>query len=371
MTNDTRKALAAILDAAASRARPVRNYAQMPAEEFVIIWHYLICVRTFSVMLLESGVSRSRGQMISNRELHEIDKISQPPITRENILGLAEWYFEPGLFWVFAELMCEEPHIINELERRLSDRRITKNLVITRLTVGVKGNIPLVKKLLKIDKIQAFPTTDRAIESADLKQQALLKALDAIDEESKIRFVPFPPYPLLLRPDIRQVWETEVAESWKREMESSLGKIKAGLLLKDEVLQQKVREHLRNFWDTIKGRKTVFAGRENFPFEGPEAWRADWDHEPHAKRSRQEEIQSEVHPKPDEKVKTAPDISARMFEVLKEVQKQKRWGKKAIKAFRYYLDGKTEKEASRLAGIDPRAFRNYKAKLKKIFASKK
>jgi hypothetical protein len=67
----------------------------------------------------------------------------------------------------------------------------------------------------------------------------------------------------------------------------------------------------------------------------------------------------------------SPDISAKMFEVLKEAKRNKRWGDKAVKAFKYYLEGKTEKEASKLAGIDSRTFRNYILRLQKIFARKK
>src|SRR5262249_7508321 len=162
-----------------------------------------------------------------------------------------------GLFWVFAELMCEEPHIINELDRRFPRRQITRNLVINPMTVRV---VSLVEKLLKIDKIQAFPAGDRANESTDLKHLALLKTLNVIDEKAKIKFVPLPPFPLPLHPNIRQVWEMEVEESWKGEMESSLGKIKAGLLLRDEILLQKARDDLRNFWKTTSRRNKILDG---------------------------------------------------------------------------------------------------------------
>ena len=65
------------------------------------------------------------------------------------------------------------------------------------------------------------------------------------------------------------------------------------------------------------------------------------------------------------------DVSAQILAVLKEAQKHKRWGPNAIKAIEYFLEGKTEKEAAKLAGITDKTFRNNIIRLKKIFSSKK
>jgi hypothetical protein len=66
-----------------------------------------------------------------------------------------------------------------------------------------------------------------------------------------------------------------------------------------------------------------------------------------------------------------PDISEEMLEVLRVVKQNKRWGPKALKALKYYLEGKTEKEAADLVGITDKTFRNYITYIKKSFASKK
>ena len=66
-----------------------------------------------------------------------------------------------------------------------------------------------------------------------------------------------------------------------------------------------------------------------------------------------------------------PDISELMFEVLRVAKQNKRWGDKAVKAFIYYLEGKTEIEAAELTGITDKTFRNYIGRLKIIFASRK
>jgi len=65
------------------------------------------------------------------------------------------------------------------------------------------------------------------------------------------------------------------------------------------------------------------------------------------------------------------DASQAMFDVLTEAGKHKRWGPQSIEFAKYFLQGKSEKEAASLAGITDRTARNHLAALRKIFKSRK
>ena len=151
------------MDAATSRARPRFDYASMPAEEFVIIWSYMRCVTWFSVFLVARGAGRDLRQPSK-----ELDEMCEAPLRREKVLGLAEWYYEPGLFLVLAECMSEEPYLIKELDRKLPNRQITKNVTLIPETTGADGDVSQVFKALTKDRrdrnlLKAFPRPHRSV----------------------------------------------------------------------------------------------------------------------------------------------------------------------------------------------------------------
>ncbi len=376
MTEDQRQQLEGILDAATSRARPLLDYASMSEEQFVFLWHYMRCVEWFSVFLAAKGAYLKRGQQMPQEAM---DEMCDAPLTREKVLKLAEWYYEPGLFLVLAECMSEEPYVISEIDRKLPNRQITKNLVILPLTAGAQGDLSLVEKLLRVDKIKAFPSRYREYDSDDLKQQAHLKTLETIEEESKIKFVALPPYPLpLSHPEIKQIWETDMAEAWKREIEKSMGKIKAALLLKDEDLRQKVRDHVRNFWETTKRRKGFFEGTEDFPEHDPDAWRADWDFSKTAAKRRIREIESETTTRtlnPEEHLEEQQTQREALKQTLKLTTRayeiaMKRPGKKAKIFIDKLTAGKTTTAAADAAGISRRTGERIKEAIRETPPSK-
>src|SRR5262249_48725573 len=166
MKNDQRRELEAILNAAASRRRPAYDYAGMSAERFVFVWSYVRTVEIFSAQLVAIGGGRIRGGRLSWDKFDEITRLADPPLTREKISDLAEWYFEPSLFLVLSECLGEQPHIVNELEERFKGHLICKDLIVTRLTTGVEVNLSRAEKLLKIDGIPSLNPHD----FNDLKQ---------------------------------------------------------------------------------------------------------------------------------------------------------------------------------------------------------
>jgi hypothetical protein len=156
-------------------------------------------------------------------------------------------------------------------------------------------------------------------------------------------------------------WDGIHAARWETEVKQSLRKVLPILYGTSEEIPENVRLYLREEWKKERGRRAIMDGVDNFPklkTAPTEAWRADWDWTKSARENRHEDIRREVHPSPDENTKATPDVSAKMFEVLKEAQRHKRWGPKAIMAFKYYLKGATEEEAARRAGITDRTFRN-------------
>src|SRR5262249_33102252 len=112
-----RSQLDAILHAAFARPRSVRNYAEMPLEEFILIWHFRVAVESFASTIVWWGFCRSRHDIRTNA-LDEIGRLfsaepSDPStLTREKILALTRWYYEPGLYSVLAEYAAEQPYVI-------------------------------------------------------------------------------------------------------------------------------------------------------------------------------------------------------------------------------------------------------------------
>src|SRR5262249_54756633 len=122
-----------------------------------------------------------------------------------------------------------------------------------------------------------------------------------------------------------------------------------------EGVPEKVRQYLRGFYQQWEAQKRT---GEEIPVG-------------HADRTDLRRSRSGTWRKTATRIDEPPnpDISPQMFAVLSGAKK--RLGDKAVNAFTYYLQGKSEKEAAQLAGITERTFRNYKTSLKQFFASKK
>jgi hypothetical protein len=331
--------LKTMMTTADKRPRAVLPYESMTPEEFVAVWFYGRLVETFSVALVEVGARRKWPVGNEWKKLLEISGFLTPDL----IFELAEKYYEPDLFWVLVERMCEQTYVMEELARRIEGKEIGKNLLLLPVALMIEPRLS-VEKLLHVDKLKPFAGRENEYEAADLKQTGFEKTAEMFDAEREMKSIPLPPYPLKLRTDVQNAWNGWMAEAWRQGMEKAFREIKAGLSLDDETIRQKSRDHIRNLFHTTTRRKKL--------------------HETH-----EAQIRVEVHPEADQKLTAAPDISARSLEVLRTAKK--RWGANAVKGLRFLLEGKTEEEAAKFAGINPRTLRNYKSKLTAEFSRKK
>ena len=345
MTGDFKRQLETMMRAADVRPRPLLNYVGMTPEEFVTVWFYGRFVEIFSVALVEVG---GRGNLPVEREWQKICELSGD-LLPDVLFGLAQKYYERALFWVLCERMCEQTYLMEELAKRIEGKEIGTNLVLLPVALRDDTGLSHVEKLLRVDKLEPFAGRERDYEAGDLKQMALEKALATISAERGINRMPLPPYPLILRPDIQNAWDSWMAEAWKQGMQKAFGEIKAGLTLDDETIRQKTREHIRNLWDTTTRRHDILEGKEGFPAEGNAACRADWDWTETAADARKAEVQSETTgdiPTPEESI-TEREQGTEAYNYVK-----RRWGEQG----RRFLDeliatGGNVTAGSRAAGV--------------------
>jgi len=375
MNADQRSELETILDQTSIRRRPAQDYATLSAERFVFAWSYVRTVQIFCSLLVAAGWARQLGRQLADEELTEIMEMADPPFSPEKLMGLGERYFDPVVFRLLADYGHEEPYLIAELEQRLKSHLIAKDLVITPRTTGIEVPQSRAEQLLRVNKIKAAPWRQRHYESQDLKQNALVTALEVLKQNSTIRGVPLPSFPLPLQPDFRKIWENVVAEEWRREYDEVLGMIKAGLEVTDAVLETKARDNLRTIWDTVKRRRAFGSGMEDYfsggkrPGKSPEtSCRAEWNFAEIAADSRRQEILSKTIGNI-----TTPEESLRAREEGAEAYNfvESKWGQQG----RQFLDALIANEgnvakASSAAGVSRVTGHSWRDRIK-IHLSKK
>lgn len=301
MIDSQRVELDAILHSSAARPRPALKYDRMSAEEFVIVWTYQRCVTIFSVLAVVAGVCRTRGVEIPDKEITAIMNIAEPTLAQPGIIRLAEKYYEPGICWVLAECMDEQPHVIEELENRMRGRRIGKYLAVAPSILGKGIDVtplrnflcqhPRIKRLLQpfdvwapirepegwSDSLPKFRENEH--ELGDLQSRSLTKACELVRAASVApaeEWLALPPYPLQLRSDVQNLWDTTIAEVYRSYIENNAPIIAAGLSIDDAAVVEKVKADLRNFWQTDKRRQHALS-REAANFHDHEdSFRVDW-----------------------------------------------------------------------------------------------
>ena len=241
--------------------------------------------------------------------------------------------------------------IFEEIEGRAKKNELGKELY-----VHISSDIidPLaVLKALKFDKISSYRPEKESGE--DLKQLALEKAWHYYSEMGKMRMGRMGR--LLEQAEKTNRWDALLPRLQAEELRTLLRHVWPTLPAQAEKLYEQVQQALRDHFEKWKAQKRT---GKDVPLE-------------EADKTILRRSGSGTWTKKGERVEDEerPDTSERMFEILKEAKKHKRWGDKAVKAFKDYLDGKTEAEAARLAGITDRTFRNYITKLQKLFAAKK
>jgi hypothetical protein len=371
---DTQKLeLETLMKTADKRPRPVLLYKGMTPGEFVSVCLYGRFVEIFSVALVKLGADRTWPD---EREWQECCNLSGA-LHDGIIFALAERYYEPGLFWVLAERMCEQTYVMEEFAKRVEKKDIGKHLLLIPWLLKTDGDLSRVDQILQVDKIKPYEKRQKDFTADDLKEEAREKVLTVMKTHANINPTALPRYPLQLHPDIQNLWDSWMAAAWKQGIEKSFGEIKAALTLDDETLKQKSRDHLRNLFETAERRDNILAGKENFPESGPENWRANQDFSDFASANRKEEIYNQVHSEiagPEKYMQRIQDENEedRRLNAAYEYASN-RWGEEKGRIYLDTLsqeDGTVEK-AARAVGVRREMGHRYKKELKMMLSKKK
>ncbi|TAK06100.1 hypothetical protein EPO44_05805 [bacterium] len=355
-TGEREKEFDRIWDTIAGAPKPKTDYSKLSHPDFIRL-HFLrrlLEIQASFMAILRSAANMYRVFKVVPAQIKEhaelsLEEIMQwaqaltPKVLYENYCT----YPAPVLTGLLLDLKIEEVFMEAELGRRFESKKVASEFVI--LDWGGLDRTKEIKRLLQVDKIKSFRPWEQ--EDSDIKQEALTKALELWREPGNVpveESSPLPAFPLEnflpMLPSEREFWDGPMARAWEDGKKAWLRAVIPVLQGEKETIPQKVREQRREEWRKIARREKLY-------------------------KDHQEQIKGEVHPELEEKTNAAPDISSQMLTVLRIAKK--RWGSKAVKALRYYAEGKTEEEAAALAGITSRSLRNYISKLNKELSSKK
>jgi len=269
---------------------------------------------------------------------------------------------DPQLIGVLADAILENGIVTREMRNRLADKPVGKDLIL--FDQGRKTDVDALQRLLKIDKITSYRPSK--YDDKDIQQDAWVKTLqlykgqgNAALRQHRGRIRPISPPQIRLHQPEREFWDKVVLRAWSNNLKRYIEKVLPILDHSTEKIPEQTRQALRTAFKKWEAEKRT---GKDVPLRAAD--RVFWSRS--SSRTWQkagERIQLGAEDK--------ADVSAEIFAILKEAQKHKRWGPNAIKAFKYFLDGKTEKEAAQLAGITERTLRSDITRLKKIFLRRK
>lgn len=260
----------------------------------------------------------------------------------------------PAMYLVWCRL--EQDAIYEQTSKRLKKSKVGSELLRLEGKRVKPEGLGELHKALRVERITTY--RPKKYSDEDLKEIAVEGALKAFSEMGRALKMEMPQGAYPLTPLARPLpVKPEVSEQWER--------VNAAMERKDFAMMQEY------YLPALEGKKISQRARQAL---------RDWFEKWEAQKRKGEEVdlrtgekilRRERRVEEVEEADEKADVSARMFKVLREAQKHKRWGKKAIKAFTYYLQGKTEEEAAKLAEITARTFRNNIQRLRDIFAPKK
>jgi hypothetical protein len=304
---------------------------------------------------------RSGRLPIDFPEWRDIRKDLKPANLLHTATRLRELCPDRQLIDVLADAILENAAITRELRTRLKDKPVGKDLIL--VDQGRKTDINALEKLLKFDSITSYRRSK--YDAKDIQQDAWVKTLQVYRKQGSTalrqhagRIRPISPPQIQLHQPEREFWDKIVLLAWFNNLKRYIEKVLPILNQSTERIPEQTRQALRSKFEKWKAKKRT---GKDVPLRV-------------ADRVLLSRSDSRTWRKGAERIDGAEDkadLSAQMFAVLKEAQKHKRWGPKAIKALKYVSDGKTEKEAAQLAGITSKTLRNDIARLRKIFSSKK
>ena len=319
--------------------RPSVNYASMRDEVLVYIWSLLVhriagCVSDVVTRYFNPTNSFFPGAMkrdfliVRRWPLHVL------------IAEFQEAGVDNHLLSSIVKLKLEEIALIAEYEQRMASRLLGREL-------RKPSSIKRLQELLGVDKLQTWRPQKE--DSDDLRALAITKAVEKYRRQCDD--LAGKPTQRIPRLPVRAgaEWDNLHRDRFEKKVKPALKNLLPVLYGTSETIKGDIHQVLRNYWEQWAAQMRT--GEEVDLQEGQKILR------------REGRIFEEL----DERV----DVSFRMFKVLQEAKKRKRWGPKAIKALKYLLEDKTEKEAAQLAGITDKTLRNDIIRLKKIFSNKK
>lgn len=345
-------------------AQQENEYQQFAPED--ILNFYCNC-KALSWMIKAVFLIRTKGYQISQKEFLFLILHLQPSETElrtelpEQVVDFYHWLQE------------EEKLIGKELERRCKDKEVGAALIASQL--GIPHAVQQMERLMQVDRIQGFNPL-REEDSNDIKNSAWERALRLYVLFSKnygakyqVEFLSM----LSMSDKERKICGriAQIAGTIQEDMHRRFGPVLAGEV---EVIPAKVRDYRREKWRTIKRRKMILRGSEDFPDKGPESWRAEWDFSKTAAEGRQKEIDPEVNAR----ISSPEEYRLRLDDENQELKldlyayeiAMKRAGKKGL----VYLDGlkagKTSMDAAREAGISRRTGERIKEAIRQTPPSK-
>jgi len=318
--------------------------------------------RLLTDQLLFMILYRSNLLPIGISEWRAIRKGLRAPTLMQVGASLYESCPKRQLIGVLSDAILETDMITKELRDRLADKPVGRDLIL--VDQGRKDNLDTLQRLLQVDKISSYRPSK--YDSTDIQQDVWVKTFQVYRQQGKdalrqysghIRSIS--PPPIAMHHAEQEFWKKVVLPAWSNNLKRYIEKVLPILNRRTEEIPEHTRQALRNSFERWTAQKR---SGEEVPLRV-------------ADRVVLRRSSSRVWRKEGERVDLGTsekaDVSAQMFAVLKEAKRHNRWGPRAITAFKYYIEGKTEEEAAKLAGITDKTFRNNIIRLKKIFSSKK
>lgn len=336
---------------------PQYDYSKLEDKDLLIIY----CVFTVQACQCVVRILNKKSQIpLTKDEDRKISQISRNP-NPENLATLYEIFPDERPLKFLVRLPIEQRHILDELDRRHRPFKAGRAFIL--MDEGQPVDLKDIHKVLDVEKITSYRPEKEDAE--DLKSETVMGAVRFFNRRGEsVGVKQRPGMPI---PGIPSKWglPTTDPDPWGLWYRYSLD-CYVEKILKDYLslffgrvdrLKEAGRQHLRDHFEKWKADKR--AGDEVSIDEADKAFSG---------RSRSGVWRNKSDTVVEEE---KADISQRMFEVLREAKKHKRWGPQFIEFTKHYLEGKSEKEAAKLAKITDRTARNHLAKLRKIFTSSK
>jgi hypothetical protein len=336
-----------ILDNVCSIPRPLRDYSKLSSATFAACEFIR---RLMEIQGFFMAYYRATGKLPVTKKGIEHILVASMSLTPTSLAAIYCACSDFALVSLLANLKIEELFIGAELEKRLADKSIGTVLVLAPFFTGTPPTEKWLTKKLKVDNIKAHNPL-REQEMHDIRYDSITRALELAGKlESPIYDPgPLPRFPLEMRPVEASFWNVALAKAWRNGHKTLRKGIIPVLENRSEAIPDEVRNSRREKWRTIARREKIRKGTDDFPADGPAAWRAQQDFAETARSMRGQDIESETVgniPTPEDSL-VERETGAHAYAYVTS-----RWGEKGQK----YLDTLIATEgnvsaASKAAGI--------------------